>query len=187
VRIRRTFRQSAIPFLVLAEPLTFFLFQGGTYCESLCVQPTPIGLGTLGLVLVGSSVVVAAVTTLATRSLKTDSTWIDRLTHPRRLTLVLLFAFFGGFLFFLTLDATSVPGALWKPIVLPLSLVPFLPVWALYAATYPVALIGSVVGIEFGGGATLLVRSVVLFGGFGFAAIWQAVLATLVVEAVQSG
>lgn len=51
-------------------------------------------------------------------------------------------------------------------------------------ATFPVALIGGIVGIEFGGIATLLVRTVVLFGGFGLAAIWQTILATLVVEAI---
>lgn len=106
--------------------------------------------------------------------------------NPRRPTLALLFALFGGYLFLLTLETTSVPGALWKPIVLPLSIVPFLPIWLLYLATYPLALIGGVVGFEFGGPVTLLVRTVVLFGGFGLAALWQAVLTTLVVEALQS-
>lgn len=184
--VRTTFRRSAIPFLVLAEPLVFFLFQGGTYCEPVCIELSPTGLGTLGLVIVGTWVVVVAVTTWTAQTFEFNSRWLGRLTNPRRPTLVLLFTLFGAFLFFLMLDAASVPGALWKPIVLPASLVPFLPVWALYAATYPVALIGGVVGIEFGGTATLLVRTVVLFGGFGLAALWQAVLATLVVEAFRS-
>ena len=186
MEIKTALRWSAIPFLVLAEPLAFFLFQGGAYCEPVCVEPTPTGLGTLGLILVGTWVVAAASTTWFSQFVEFDNRWMGRLVNPRGTTLILLFVHFGAFLSFLTLDATLVPGALWKPIVLPLSLVSFLPVWALYAATYPVALVAGIVGIEFGGTATLLVRSVVLFGGFGLAAIWQAVLATLVVEAVRS-
>ena len=186
MEVRTSLRRSAILFLVLAEPLAFFLLQGGAYCEPVCVEPTPIGLGTLGLILVGTWVVAVGTTTWTSQLIGFEKRWLARLGYPRGPTLALLFAHFGAFLFFLMLDATSVPGALWKPIVLPLTLVSFLPVWALYAATYPLALIGSFVGIEFGETATLLVRSVVLIGGFGLAAIWQAVLATLVVEAVQS-
>ena len=184
--LRTVLRRSAIPFLVLAEPLAFFLYQGGTYCDPVCVEPSPTGIATLVLILVGTWVVAAAVTTWTAQTVEFKGRWLGRLTNPRRPTLVLLFVHLGGYLFFLTLEATSVPGALWKPIILPLSLVPFLPVWALYAATYPVALIGGALGIAFGGTATILVRTVVLFGGFGLAAIWQAVLATLVVEAIQS-
>ena len=186
MEVRTTLRRSAIPFLVLAEPLSFFLFRGGAFCEPVCVEPTSRGLGTLGLILVGTWVLAAMATTWSTRYLEFGRRWLGRFVNPRRPTLALLFAHFGAFLCFLTLDATAVPAALWKPIVLPLSLVPFLPVWTLYAATYPVALIAGLVGVEFGETATLLVRTIVLFGGFGLSAIWQAVLATLVVEAVQS-
>lgn len=186
MEVRTTLHRSAIPFLVLAEPLAFFLFQSVDYCGPLCVQPTPTGIGTLGLVLVGMWLTAAAVTILATRTLELDAPWLDRLTNPRRPTLAILFALFGGYLFFLTLEATSVPGALWKPIVLPLSLLPFLPVWALYAVTYPLAIVVGLVGLEFSPAGTVLLRGVILFGGFGLAAIWQALLTSIVVEAIWS-
>lgn len=186
MKVPTVLRRSAIPFLVLAEPVAVFLVLGGTYCRPLCVRPTPAGVGTLGLVLGGTWLVAAAVTTLAIRTLDPESLWGGRFTNPRRSTLAVLFALFGALLVFLALEAMSVPGAFWKPIVVPLSVLPFLPVWVLYAATFPLAIVVGVVGIEFGPAATVLLRGVVLFGGFGVSVLWQAVLATVVVETIWS-
>jgi hypothetical protein len=106
--------------------------------------------------------VAAAVTTWTAQTVEFNG----RLTMPRRPTLALLFALFGAFLFFLTLDVGSVLGTLWKSIVLPLSLVPFLPVWALYWITFVLALLAGTFGIEVThGDCDLYIRARCFFRG----------------------
>lgn len=178
--------RSFLPFLVLAEPLAFFLYEGGRYCEPLCFRPTTAGVGSLALVLLGAWFSAVALTGLASRAVRPGAPWLDRFANPSRRTLALLLGLFGAYVFFLTLDAASVREAVWKPIVLPASVVLFLPVWILYVATFLIAMLMGALGVGVGPGVTLVVRGVVLFGGFGLAAVWQAVLITAVSKAAGS-
>lgn len=111
-----------------------------------------------------------------------DTGFVRRLAAPPRTATVVLLGLFGAFVVFLTLDALTLYEAIWKPIVLPLSVLLFAPVWLLYLGTYPLAVLFSVTGIDPSPLVTLLTRGVVLAVGFPLSAVVQ----TYAVSAVFS-
>lgn len=175
-------RSLVLPFLVVAMPALFALYTvGEPACRPLCFQPSPSGYALVGSTLVGAYAVAGVVVS----ALRLETRWrpnrvLRRAVAPTTLTIGLLAAFFGGYLLFLTADALDVAEPLWKPVVLPLTGVLFLPVWLLYGATFVLAVSVGTVSPP----VTALVRTVVLVGGFGLAGIWQFALATLLSEAV---
>jgi hypothetical protein len=172
-----------LPFLVLAYPVTFLLYQGGRYCEPVCFEPTPMGFVAIAGTLIAVGVIATGIALGLRRIMEnTDSTAVRPLIAPSRWASILLLTVFGGFVLFLTLDAVALYEAFWKPIVLPLSFVPFLPVWLLYGLTYPLAVLYSIAGVEPSPFITVLTRSVVIAVGFPLSAVMQTYLVDLAVR-----
>lgn len=94
---------------------------------------------------------------------------------------IVLLGLFAGFVCFLTLDALSLYEAMWKPIILPLSFLLFLPVWVLYMASFPITVLLSVVGIKSSPMITLALREIVISAGFPLSAVVQTVIVSAVV------
>lgn len=95
---------------------------------------------------------------------------------------MILFGLFTAFVVYLALDTLTLYEPLWKPAVLPVSFLLFLPVWLLYAATFPLALLFSVAGVDPGPVVTLTTRAVVLFVGFPLSAVMQTLVVSAIVE-----
>jgi hypothetical protein len=172
-----------LPFLVLAYPVTFLLYQGGRYCGPVCFEPTPTGFAAVAGTLIALGIVAAGIALGLRRIVEqSDSTAVRPLITPSRWASILLLSVFGGFVLFLTLDAVALYEAVWKPIVLPLSFVLFLPVWLLYGLTFPLAVLFSIAGVEPSPIITVLTRSVVLAVGFPLSAVMQTYLVDLVVR-----
>lgn len=172
-----------LPFLMLAYPVTFLLFQDGQYCGPACFRPTPVGIATVVVSLLTLGVLASGIALgLRVVTEGTDRIIPRRLAAPPRLASFVLFCLFGAFVVFLTLDALALYGAIWKPIILPISFLLFFPVWVLYAATFPLAVVFSVVGIDPPLILTLLTRMVLLAVGFPTAAVIQTFVASAVVS-----
>lgn len=174
---------ATLPFLMLAYPVTFLLFQGGRYCGPVCFTPTLIG----GATVTGSLLIVGLLAkgiTIGLRilTIRPDRPGLRGLAAPPRLANVVLFGLFGAFVVFLTLDALSLYEAIWKPVVLPISFLLFFPVWVLYAATFLLAIVFPVAGIESSLILTLLIRTTILAIGFPTAVIIQTFVASTVVN-----
>ena len=175
--------QPTLPFLVLAYPVTFLLYQGGRYCGPRCFEPTPTGFMAVAGTLIAVGIIAAGIALGLRRGVeRTDSTAVRPLVAPSRWASILLLTVFGGFVLFLTLDAVAFYEAVWKPIVLPLSVVLFLPVWLLYGLTFPLAVLFSIAGVEPSPIVTVLARSVVLAVGFPLSAVMQTYLVDLAVR-----
>ncbi|WP_418286884.1 hypothetical protein [Halorubrum sp. DTA46] len=146
---RNWLRQSVLPFLLLAYPLTFLFFQGGQYCQPLCFEPTAVGMVTLFGGLLVLMLVAGGLVTRFRFNERGDTHRIARwFKSPPLLAGGILMGVFVGFVGFVALDTLSLYEAVWKPIVLPLSFLLFFPVWVLYMASFPLAVLFSIAGIE---------------------------------------
>ncbi|ERJ04629.1 hypothetical protein HLRTI_003412 [Halorhabdus tiamatea SARL4B] len=184
---RSWLRQSVLPFLLLAYPLTFLFFQGGQFCQPLCFEPTAVGVTTLLSGLLVLMLVAGALGTRFRFNERGDTHRIVRwLGSPSLLAGGILVGVFVGFVGFLALDTLSLYEAVWKPIVLPFSFLLFLPVWVLYMASFPLAVLFSVAGIESSPLVTVVFRGVVVFIGFPLSAGVQTLFVSVVVERLQS-
>lgn len=176
-------RQSVLPFLLLAYPLTFLFFQGGQYCQPLCFELTVVSVATF---LGGLLIVMVVASSLGTRfrfdEREENHRIVRWLGSPPLLASAILAGVFIGFVGFLALDTLSLYEAVWKPVVLPLSFLLFLPVWILYMASFPLALLFSVVGIESPPLVTLVFRGVVVLIGFPLSAVVQTLIVSAMVE-----
>lgn len=180
MQVPRLLRRSVIPFLVLAEPLLFVLFQGSPYCRPVCFQPTTAGLAGLGVALIGTAFVAGFVTVWLA-----DERLPRFLGSPSNLTIALLLGVFVTFVAVLGLETTSSSGTVWTPVLWPVSVLLFFPVWLLYAATFPLSILADSIGLTLGAGGTIVVRGVVVVAGFGLSALWQATLAMVITEAAS--
>lgn len=184
---RNWLRKSSLPFLLLAYPLTFLFFQGGQYCQPLCFEPTVVSIATFIGVLILTMLVAGGLGTRFRFNERGDTHRIARwLESPPLLAGGILLGMFVGFVGFLALDALSLYEAAWKPIVLPLSFLLFLPVWVLYMASFPLAVSFSVAGIESPPLVTVVFRGVVVFIGFPLSAVVQTLVVSAIVERLQS-
>jgi hypothetical protein len=91
-----------------------------------------------------------------------------------------LVGLFVAFVGVLTLDVLSLAESLWKPIVLSASFLLFLPVWALYVATFPLAALFALAGVESSPLTTVGLRGTVVFVGFPLSAVWQSLLVSVI-------
>lgn len=168
---------TVVAFLLLAYPITFILFQGGRFCGPLCFQPTLQGVAAV----VGSLAVLAGLAIVATtrywnpEATTSGSSW-RLLRAPPLLAQGVLLAIFGVLVGFLVLDSLTIAEAIWKPIVLPLSFLVFLPVWVLYVATFQLAIVFPILGVESQPAFTLVLRAVVVFIGFPLSVVLQTVV-----------
>jgi|GEM_PF-3460227 len=165
---------AVLVFLVLAYPVSFLLFQGGRFCGPLCFEPTPNGIAAV----VGSLTVLAGLSFgVATRDWTPESAANGSIRSvlgaPSRRVQGVLLAVSALFVGFLVLDSLTIAEAVWKPIVLPLSFLVFLPVWLLYIATFPLAIAFSALGVESPPALTLVLRAVVVFVGFPLSVVLQ--------------
>lgn len=181
------FRGSVLPFLLLAYPVTFLFFQGGQFCDPLCFEPTPVAAFRLVVILL----VVAAVAGVARGKSGLDAEEDTRkpvrwLLSPAPSASVGLLAVFALFVLFLALDAMTLYEPLWKPVVLPASFVLYFPVWVLYMGSFPLAVLFSVLGIEFSRVVTLVVRGVVVGFGFPLSALFQSLALSAAVDVLRS-
>jgi hypothetical protein len=184
---RNRLRQSILPFLLLAYPLTFLFFQGGQYCQPLCFESTAVGVTTLFGVLLTVMLIAGVLGTRFKFDERGEPHRIARwLRSPSLLAGGILVGVFAGFIGFLALDALSLYEAVWKPIVLPLSFLLFLPVWALYMASFPIAVLFSVAGIESSPLVTVVFRGVVVFIGFPLSAVVQTLIVSAIAARLQS-
>ena len=184
---RNWLRQSVLPFLLLAYPLTFLFFQGGQYCQPLCFKPTGVGVATL---LGGLLVLMLVAGALGTRFKFNERDEAHRIARrlgsPPLLAGGILIGVFVGFVGFVALDALSLYEAVWKPVILPLSFLLFLPVWVLYMASFPLAVLFSVAGIESSPLVTVVFRGVVVFIGFPLSVVVQTLIVSAIAERLQS-
>lgn len=180
MQVPRLLRRSVIPFLVLAEPLLFVLFQGSPYCRPVCFQPTTAGVAGVGVALIGTAFVAGFVTVWLA-----DERLPRFLGSPSNLTIALLLGVFVTFVAVLGLETTSSSGTVWTPVLWPVSVLLFFPVWLLYAATFPLSILADSIGLTLGAGGTIVVRGVVVVAGFGLSALWQATLAMVITEAAS--
>ncbi|QKY20531.1 hypothetical protein B4589_009135 [Halolamina sp. CBA1230] len=184
---RSWLRQCVLPFLLLAYPLTFLFFQGGQYCQPLCFEPTAVGMITLLGVLLTVMLVAGGFGSRFRVDERGETHRIVRwLGSPPLLAGGILVGVFVGFVGFVALDTLSLYEAVWKPIVLPLSFLLFLPVWVLYMASFPFAVLFSVAGIESSPLVTVVFRGVVVFIGFPLSAVFQTLIVSVMVERLQS-
>lgn len=178
---------STLPFLMLAYPVTFLLFQGGRYCSPICFSPTLSGVISLAVSLLVLGPFASGVAVfLGTVGIGDDYGFVRRLATPPRLARAVLLGLFGAFIVFLTLDALTLYEAIWKPIILPISLLLFAPVWALYVATFPLAILFSVAGIDPSAVVTLATRAVIIAVGFPLSAVVQTYAVSTVVSGHES-
>lgn len=176
-------RSVTLPFLMIALPSTFVLFQGGQYCGPLCFQPTLTGVVSLAGVLGGAYVLASITTAFLGLHTRWEGTRLQQwLLTPSRPAVGVLLALFGVFLLALTADSLNLYEAIWKPMLLPLSLPLFAPVWVLYVGTFPLSVIFSVVGVESTPAIQLVVRAVVVLVGFPLSAIWQTLIVSILVD-----
>lgn len=176
-------RSVTLPFLIIALPATFVLFQGGQYCGRLCFQPTLTGVVSLAGVLGGAYLVASITTAVLGLSSRWEGTRLQQwLLDPSRPTVGVVLVLFSVFLLSLTADSLDLYEAVWKPMLLPLSFLLFAPVWVLYVATFPLSVVFSVVGVESTPAIRLAVRATVVVVGFSLAAIWQTLLVSVLVD-----
>ena len=174
---------ATLPFLVLAYPVTFLLYEGGPFCGPVCFAPTPGGVAGVFGVLLLAGLLAVAITAGLRRAWPVDHRpRLGQLAAPPRPARAVLLGVFGAFVAFLTLDALTLYEAVWKPVVLPLSLLLFAPVWGLYVATFPLAILFSILGIGHAPGITLVVRALVLVVGFPLSAMLQTAVVSPLVE-----
>lgn len=174
-----------LPFLMIAYPLVFLFYRGGQHCQPVCFQPTWDGFGRLvGLLLVVyfAAVIVAIVLRLEHRSVEDQLT--QGLVRPPPIAVAILGIVFAGSILYLTFDALS-PYGYWRIILLPLSLGFYFPVWVLYTATFPLAVVFSIAGVETTESTRLAIRGIVLFVGFPLSAVMQAAFASFVAFLVE--
>lgn len=176
--MNRLGREHLLPFLVVAYPATFALLQTRPYCGPDCGPFSVADVLALVAVVAGSLLAsVLVVRPLLARTLdgpgSPSGPTANRVRSPSGPTVTVLVGAYLAFVAFLALDVANVAEALWKPVLLPASLLPFAPVWALYAATFYLALVFQFAGVGPSSGLTLVVRSVVVLVGFGTAPIWQ--------------
>ncbi|OTF01837.1 hypothetical protein DJ71_12745 [Halorubrum sp. E3] len=184
---RNWLRQSVLPFLLLAYPLTFLFFQGGQYCQPLCFEPTAVGVATLLGGLLTVMLVAGGLGTYFKVDERGETHRIARwLGSPSLLAGGILMGVFVGFVGFVALDTLSLYEAVWKPIILPLSFLLFLPVWVLYMASFPLAVLFSVAGIESSPLVTTVFRGIVVVIGFPLSAVVQTLVVSAMVERLQS-
>lgn len=173
--------------LLLAYPLTFLFFQGGQYCEPLCFEPTLLAVITLIVALFVLVLVAGGLVTVFRFDERGDTHRIVRwLVSPPFPAGVVLLGLLVGFVGFLTFDTLSLYEATWKPIILPLSFLLFLPVWVLYMASFPLSVLFSVFSIESSSLVTLVFRGVVVTVGFPISAVFQTFIVSAVVDGFQS-
>lgn len=176
-------RSVTLPFLLVALPSSFVLFQGEQYCGSLCFQPTPTGVVSLAGVLVGAFVFASVATALLGLRTRWEGTRLQQwLLTPSRPAIGVLLTLFGVFLLALTADSLDLYESLWKPMLLPLSFPLFAPVWVLYVGTFPLSVLFSVVGVKSTPAIQLAVRAVVVLVGFPLSAIWQTLIVSILVD-----
>lgn len=165
--------RALLPSLVLAYPVTVLLFQGERICEPVCFEATlesvvTVGLGYLAILLVGAGVASVLPQTDGERW---RNTWW--LAAPTPGVGHVLLGIFGVFVLLMALDAMTIYEGLWKPVALPLSFLLFFPVWALYVATFPLAVLVSAVGFTGSPALSLVVRGLVVAIGFPLSVLFQ--------------
>ena len=174
-------REHLLPFLCVAYPTTFALLETRPYCRPGCGPFGAADLVALAAVVVGSSLAsVLVVRTTLGRGIghagRADGPVTARVRAPSGPTVALLVVTYLAFAGFVVLDAANVAEALWKPVVLPGSLLPFAPVWLLYAGTFVLAAVLGAVGATGSPTLTVAVRVAVVVVGFAGSAIWQFAL-----------
>lgn len=186
--LRSPHRSVTLPFLMIALPSTFVLFQGGAYCGPLCFQPTLTGVVSLAGVLVGAYVIASITTVFLGLGARWEGTRLHQwLLTPSRPASGILLALFGLFLLALMADSLALYETIWKPMLLPLSFPLFVPVWMLYVGTFPLAVVFSVLGVESTPAIRLAVRAMVVVVGFSLSAIWQTLLVSILVDGLGLG
>lgn len=176
-----------LPFLVFSYPITFLLFEGGRYCGQVCFSPTPAGVASLAVGLLVSALLATGTAALfRTVGTGVDAGFVRTLAAPPRPATVVLLGLLGAFVAFLTLDALTLFESVWKPIVLPLSFLLFAPVWVLYAATFPLAVLSAAVGVDPSPAVTLATHGVILGIGFPLSAVVQTYAVSAAVGGYQS-
>lgn len=179
-------RRSTLPFLVLSYPFTFLFFQGGQYCGPLCFEPTLVAVVRLLVALFVLGLIAGGVVTVLRFDERGHDGRVRRwLTDPTPLASVALLLSFAGFVGFLALDALTLYEAAWKPVVLPISFLLFLPVWVLYVVSFPLAVLFSTLGVETSSTVTLAVRGTIVIVGFPLSAAFQAFMVSAGVDALQ--
>lgn len=174
-------RRHLLPTLVVAYPATFVVLATRPHCPEGCPGFGFVdGVAVLAVV-VGSLLVSFAVTTVLDRTRWSGHRFVRAATTPADATVVVLALFYIALVGFLALDAVDGPGGAWKVAALPLSLLPYAPVWALYAGTFYLAFILNQLGGASSPTLTLLVRATVVVVGFGATPVWQFWLTKLVV------
>lgn len=172
-------RSTNLAFLLLAYPIVFLQFQGGEFCRPLCFEQTMSGVTVVLGMLVFLTLVASWLTTRFGVESGESGGDTDRfvarwLTVPSPLASAILLSVFVVFLGLLVLDALIIAEPVWKPIAFPLSFFVFLPVWVLYVASFPIAIVFSLLGIDSPEVFTLLLRAIVVFVGFPLSVLLQA-------------
>lgn len=178
------FQTGVLPFLLLAYPAMFLFFRGSPYCEPVCFEQTPVAVFELGAVLLGILAIAAIGTAIVHFDSPSNPTrWF---LSPSLVTSVVLLGVFALFVIFLALDAMTVYEAIWKPFDLLLSFLLFLPVWALYMLSFPLAILLSIFGFDVPTVGTLAFRGVVIALGFPLSVLWQAFVVSATVDRFHS-
>lgn len=178
--MERIGRGHLLPFLVVAYPATFGLLQVRPYCGSRC---GPFAAHVVALVAVAAGSLLASVLVVSPilaraidRSGRSDDPLAASVRSPSGPTVAVLAGSYLAFVGFLFLDVANVAEAIWKPVFLPASFLPFAPVWALYAGTFVLAVVFRLAGVAWPPGLTPAVRLLVVGGGFACSAVWQLLL-----------
>lgn len=176
-------RSAVVGALALAYPVAYVLFLGERYCGPACVDGTARGAAAATVVLLAAGGLGGLVVRAAARSVGDrgpDLPWW--LADPSPRATVGVVALFAAYLAVLVL-ATTLPGGVPVPAVVA-STVVYPVVWLLYSGTFALAIPFGIAGVEPGTATTLVVRTVVLVGGFGGSLAWQLLVATAVEDAL---
>lgn len=180
-----TDRSALVAALAVAYPLVYILFLGEPHCGPACVDGTAAGAAAATAALLAC----AALAAIAVRALELPARWRDGLpsaaiAEPSRAATALVVAVFACYLAVLAVSATRPAGVPFSAVVASVVVYPF--VWLLYWLTFPLALAFGALGVAAGSATTLVVRGVVLVGGFGLSLVYQLLVLGPVAEVVAA-
>lgn len=175
-------RSAVVAALALAYPVAFVLFRGETHCGPACVEGTGRGLLLATAVLVGCTALAVA----ASRVADLPERWrrgslLGRVVDPSPAATALVVALFAGYLVLLAVEPLLGVQVPLTAVAATVAVYPF--VWLLYVGTFALAIPFALAGVETGTATTVVVRTVVLVGGFGGSLVWQLLIAAAVEDA----